>query len=348
MFFKNKRILGIDIGSSSIKIAEVDVSRKVNTLQNFSLVSTPPQATAGGDITDPGLLSDTIRQAVTELGTKVKSASSGLWGSSVIVKRISIPKMEESLIPEQIRWEAEQYIPYDLNEVNLDYKILNISSGQADTMEILLVAAIQEVVYTVSDIITGAGLNCEILDVEGFALANCFEANYGISRGQVVGLINVGSSVSNFVIIENGEVVFSRDMPLGGIIYTNEIAKTLGVSMAEAEGMKLGISSGQPVPDEVSAVIENTHDVLIEEISGNLEFYHNTSTSQIGKIYYTGGGSGTVGFGEALGKLVASEQLDPFLGLGINPKVFSRDYLRQIRNFCSVAIGLGLRQKGDK
>ncbi|MCB0356041.1 MAG: type IV pilus assembly protein PilM [Bdellovibrionales bacterium] len=347
MLFKNKRVLGIDLGSSSIKVAEIDVGRRVSTLQNFSLVPTPPMATSGGDITDPGLLSEAVRQAINELGTKVKNAAVGLWGSSVIVKRISIPKMEESLIPEQIRWEAEQYIPYDINEVNLDYKILNLASGQADTMEILLIAAIQEVVYTVSDVVTGAGVTCSLLDVEGFALANCFEANYGVLQGQVVGLINVGSSVSNFVIVESGEVVFSRDIPIGGLIYTNEIAKSLDVSMAEAEGMKLGLSSGQAVPEEVSSIIENTHEVIIEEISGIIEFFHNTSSAQISKLYFTGGGSSTVGFKNAINQLLPSERLDPFLSIGVNPKVFSSEYVKQVRNFCSIAVGLGLRTLGD-
>lgn len=347
MLFKNKKVLGIDLGSSSIKIAEIDVGRKVSTLQNFSLVSTPPSATSGSEIVDSALFSDAVRQAIAELNTKIKNAATGLWGSSVIIKRISIPNMEESLIPEQIRWEAEQYIPYDINEVNLDFKVLHLSSGQMDTMDILLIAAIHQAVYNVSDIITSAGVNCNILDVSGFALANCFEANYGVLHGQVVGIINVGSSVTNFVVIDSGEVVFCRDVPIGGLVYTNELAKSLGVTMSEAEGMKLGLTSGQAVPEEVTAIIDNTHTAVIEELANSIEFFHNTSNSQINKIYYTGGGSATVGFQQNLSQLLPSERMNPFLSIMTNPKVFSSDYVDQISNFAAIAVGLGLRTIGD-
>ncbi|MCB9026159.1 MAG: type IV pilus assembly protein PilM [Bdellovibrionaceae bacterium] len=347
MLFKNKKVLGIDLGSSSIKIAEIDVGRKVSTLQNFSLVSTPPMATSGGDIIDVGLFSDAVRQAINELGSKVKHASTGLWGSSIIIKKISIPVMEESLIPEQIRWEAEQYIPYDINEVNLAFKVLKLNNRQSDTMDILLIAAVQQIVYTVSDIVNSAGINCSLLDVSGFALANCFEANYGVLSGQVIGIINMGSSVTNFVIIDSGEVVFCRDIPVGGLIYTNELAKSLSVTMSEAEGMKLGLSSGQAVPEEASSIIENTHSLVLEEIGSSIEFFQNTSNSQLSKLYFTGGGSLTQGFSSALRQLLPAERLDPFLSVGTNPKVFSDQYIEQIKNFSAIAIGLGLRTLGD-
>ncbi len=347
MIFKTKKVLGLDIGSSTIKVAEVEVGKKVSVLRNFSLIPTPPAATAGGDIIDADLLSETIKQAVLELGAGHKNICTGLWGSSVIIKRISIPQMEESLIAEQIRWEAEQYIPYDINEVNLDFKVLDIESEQGDTMEILLVAAIQEVVFTTAELITSAGLNCSILDVEGFALANCFEANYGALGDQVVGLLNVGSAVTNFVILEKGEVVFCRDMPVGGLVYTNEIAKSLGVSMVEAEGMKLGFSTGHAVPEEVGAVIENTHSVILDDVASNLEFYHNTSSFQVGQFFVTGGGASVMGFKEALGQLVACDNFNPFMSLATDPKVFSDDYINQIHSFCAVAIGLAMRKVGD-
>ncbi len=347
MLFKNKKVLGLDIGSSTIKVAEVDVGKKVSTLRNFSLIPTPPAATSGGDIIDADLLSAAVKQAILELGANVKNVCAGLWGSSVIIKRISIPKMDESLISEQIRWEAEQYIPYDVNEVNLDFKVLNIDSGQTDTMEILLVAAIQDVVFSTAQIVNGAGYKCSILDVEGFALANCFEANYGVQSGEVVGLLNIGSSVTNFVIVEQGEVVFARDMPLGGLLYTNEIAKSLGVSMVEAEGMKLSFSTGHAAPEDVGAIIENTHSTLIDEIASNLEFFHNTSNLQVNQLYCTGGGSGVSGLKKALSQLAPCESLDPFSSVAVNSKAFSDQYIEQIRNFTAIALGLGMRTLGD-
>jgi type IV pilus assembly protein PilM len=347
MFFKSKKVLGLDIGSSTIKVAEIDVGRKVCTLQNFSLVPTPPSATSGGDVIDIELISTAVKQAIMEIGTKTKDICTGLWGSSVIVKRISIPKMDQSLIAEQIRWEAEQYIPYDVNEVNLDFKVLSIPSEQPDTMEVLLVAAIQNSIINTAEIVNLTGFKCSILDVEGFALANCFETNYGVSRDKVIGLLNVGSAVTNFVIVEKGEVVFARDIPLGGLLYTNEIAKSLGVSMVEAEGMKLSFSTGHAAPEEVGPIIENTHSAILDELSSNLEFFHNTSSVQVQQIFTTGGGSGAAGFNQALSQLIPAETFNPFNSIAVNPRNFSEQYIKQIRNFSAIAMGLGLRTLGD-
>ncbi len=346
--FNNKGLLGLDIGSSSIKIAEMSTSRKGFQLDAFGMIPTPPQATSGGDIVDPTLISEAVRMLLDEVKSKRKGIATGLWGASVIVKRISIPKMEESLIKEQIRWEAEQYIPYDINEVNLDYKILKLGSKESDTMDILLIAAMQQMIFNCAEIVSSAGMNCSVLDVEGFALANCFEVNYGVVDNQLMGLLNIGSSVTNFVVLEQGEVIFCRDIPIGGIIYTNELAKSLGMSLTEAEGIKLAMATGQAVPENSSNVIESTHDMFKEEIGNAIDFFHNTSGGQtIGKLHLTGGGSKTLGLYQALGNIIPCERLNPFQSIKANTKLFSQEYLAQIQDYCAISMGLGLRNKGD-
>ncbi|MCB0350939.1 MAG: type IV pilus assembly protein PilM [Bdellovibrionales bacterium] len=348
-FFGNKKIIGIDIGSSSIKIAELDVGKKGASLLAFGIVPTPPHSVSGGDISDTAAIGSAIRELVDKLKTKRKNVAIGLGGTSVIVKRISIPKMDEKLISEQIRWEAEQYIPYEINEVNLGHQILRKSAGASDSLDILLIAAVQSHVFKYAEAVAIADLNCSIVDVSGFALVNCFKANYGEMPGQTIALLNIGASASTMVVVENTEAVFCRDIPVGGLNYTIDLHKTLNMSIDEAEAIKLGVSTGQPVPDEANKIIEATHDVVCEEIKASFDFFLNTAHSQnVSRCFLTGGGAKSPGLIDQLSKIVPCEKLDPFFSVKVNSKDFSKDYINQIRDFSAVAIGLGLRQIGDE
>lgn len=350
MFFGQKKIIGLDIGSTSIKLAELDVSRKGATLQSFAMTPTPPQTMAGGDIVEPTAISEAIAQLVQEVKSKRKSVASGLWGSSVIVKKISVPAMDEDLLSEQIRWEAEQYIPFDINEVNIEYKVLKSLGQNGETMELLLVAARHDSIFRMIETVSASGLNCEILDVSGFALANCFEANYGVIEGQSLGVLNLGSTVTNFVIVESGEVTFCRDIPIGGAHYTSEIQKGMGMSLQEAESMKISASMGQPVPEEVTSLINQSHESIVEEISSSIDFYLSTSQGNpISQCFVTGGGSRISGLVSFMSREVKipCEIFDPFLNVAVNDKNLSPQYASEIRDFASVAVGLGLRKPGD-
>ena len=277
MFFRPKKVLGLDIGTSSIKLAELEVSSRGAKLINFGLLPTPSESVVAGDLVEPVGISRAIRELVTQIRTQRQKVATGLWGSSVIVKRISIPRIDEKLVGEQLRWEAEQYVPFDINEINIDFKILKTANSNNDVMDVLLVAAKQDALVRYQDVIQASGLQNEIMDVGGFALANCFEKNYEAHRDTVL-LLNIGCAITNFVIVEHGEVVFCRDTAAGGLTYTIEIQKALSINLNEAEAMKLSFSKGQAVPDDVSGVVAATHDILCEEINNSLDFYLNTST----------------------------------------------------------------------
>ena len=149
MFFSSKKLIGLDIGTANIKMAEMELTRGGGTLSSFSITPTPPRAITGGEITDPGAISDTLNQMMGAHKSKRKNAAVGLWGTSVITKRISIPQMDEKLVAGQIRWEAEQYIPFDINEVNVDFKTLKQFQASPETMEVMLVAARQDQAFLV-------------------------------------------------------------------------------------------------------------------------------------------------------------------------------------------------------
>lgn len=345
--FGSKKLVGLDIGTSSIKIAELKLGKRP-TLLSFAVSPTPEKCLYAGEIVEPASISGVIRELLARAKSTRHNAATGMWGTAVIVKKISIPKMDEKLITEQIRWEAEQYIPFDINEISLDYHVLK-SHSAIDTMDVLLVAAKQELVLQYAEVVEGAGVRNGIIDVCGFALANCFERSYGRMSG-CVALVNIGAEVTNFVVINNGEVVFCRDIPAGGVNYTFEIHKELGISLQEAEALKINSTRSPTVPEEVQTIMKNTCQTVSEEINNSFEFFMATSGGlSISKCFYTGGGSLTPGLIGAISQStgVHFEPMDPFLGLKTNPRTFSPGYVNQIRSFCSVAVGLALREVGD-
>jgi type IV pilus assembly protein PilM len=351
MFFSSNKVLGLDIGTSTIKIAELDVSRRGATLNGFALCPTPPRAVTGGEISEPLAISDAVRGLAGELRTKRKNVNSGLWGTSVIVKRISIPQMDEKLVAGQIRWEAEQYIPFDINEVNIDFKVLKGYKSNPDTMDILLVAARHDAAFVHQDIIRGAGLTCSILDIGGFALANCFMKNFDSAKGQTVALLNIGASITNFVVVENGEVVFCRDVAVGGLTYTAEIQKAMGISLEEAESMKISACTGNAAPEEVMQVISNTHEAVSEEVQSSLDFFLNTTPGiPIQQCFVTGGASRTPNLLATLSRQtkIHMETLDPLRAVKINERTLNPAYVNEIRDYAAIAIGLGFRSVGDE
>lgn len=349
MFFQSKKLIGLDIGTANIKMAELDVGRKGATLTAFTIAPTPVKAINGGEISDPAAISETIKMMLSNLRTKRKMVSVALWGTSVISKRIAIPMMDEKLVAGQIRWEAEQYIPFDINEVNIDYKILRQFQTSPETMDILLVAARQDIAFLYQDIVQSAGLECSVIDVSGFALANCYLNGWGAQKGQTVALLNLGAAISNFIVIENGEVIFCRDIPAGGLTYTTEIHKAMGMSMEEAEAMKISACSGGAAPEEVTKILQTTHEVLAEEVQSSVDFFVNTTPGlPVQQCFVTGGASRTLGLLPFISKQtkLSCEGLDPFRNIKVGGNMGSA-FVNEVRDFAAIAVGLGLRLPGD-
>lgn len=349
MFFGSKKLIGLDIGTSSIKIAELEAGRGGYTLNAFGFAPTPVGAVNAGEILAADAVAMAVRGLASEIKTKSKYASVGMSGTSVIVKRITIPKMEKKLIADQIKWEAEQYIPFDINDISLAYHVLK-SRASAESLDILLVAAQNEIVSRYLNVVTGSGFKLGVLDVSGFALANIFEANYGRISGETVALLNVGAAVTNFVVVNNGEVVFSRDIPIGGGAYTNEVHKEMGITLAEAESLKISAAMGNEAPEQVQAVIAATNDVVTDEIRNSFEFFMaSNSDTAITRGFITGGAASMPGLVQQISKAAAVpiEMLNPFIKVKASKKNFNPEYLIQIAPFVSVAMGLGLRKVGD-
>jgi type IV pilus assembly protein PilM len=265
------------------------------------------------------------------------------------VKKISLPTMTREELEESIRWEAEQYIPFDINEVNLDFQILE-GGDQEGQMDVLLVAAKKDLIDDYVHVITDAGLRPVVIDVAAFAVENAYEANYGAPRDQVVALVNVGSQTVNINILAKGAPAFTRDISAGGNAFTEEIQKALSVSWEEAERIKIGgggrEESQDVVPQEVEQAVRGVTDTVIGEISRSLDFFAATAAdSRIARVVVSGGGARVSGFESAfqgktnlpvirlnpLERVVSARKLDP-------------DVLEEWGPSLAVAVGLAMRK----
>jgi len=349
MFFSSKKVVGIDIGSSSIKLAEMTYNNKGITLDNFAVIPSPQQAIANGEITDTILVSESIKTAFKENGFKNKNACVGLSGTAVIIKKITIPKVEPKKLKDQVQYEAAQYLPFDVSQVTLEHHVLSFSSNP-ESLDVLVVAAQNEFIINYLNSVGQAGLRCSVLDVNSLALANIFEINYGKTT-EPVALFNFGSNITNFLVLLQGEVIFSRDVPVGGFHFTNEISKNMGVTFEEAETLKISQSTQQDVPEETRTFMNMALDYVTEEIRNSIDFY--TATAQghsITKAYFTGGACQTAGLIDHLTDVlkIPFEAFNPYAAIKSGHKKLNSAYLQQISPFVSIACGLAIRQAGDK
>ena len=240
---RSKNAVGLDIGASSVKAVQLKRSRGANELVRLGVAPLHPETIVDGVIMDSGTVISAIQQIFTENQIKTKDVVVAVSGHSVIVKKIRITKMKPEELEEAIPFEAEQYVPYAIEDVNLDFQVLENADPGSPDMDVLLVAVKKDIINDYLSIISTAGLNAVVVDVDAFALENAFELAYELDRDQVVGLVNLGAAVMNINILQGGFSEFTRDSPLGGNRYTESIQKMLGLSYEQAETLKLGRGS---------------------------------------------------------------------------------------------------------
>jgi type IV pilus assembly protein PilM len=349
--FKSKSIIGLDIGSSAVKVVELSLRGRSGDfeLSHLGVAQLQNEAIVQGAFLNSGAIVDAIREAADQSRTRSKNVAAAVSGHSVIVKKVSLPSMTREELDEQIRWEAEQYIPFDVNEVNLDFQILD-PDGREGQMEVLLVAAKRDLIDDYVQVISEAGLVPAAVDVAAFAVENAFEANYDVGSGETIALVNIGAQVVNINIVSDGVPVFTRDITTAGNQYTEEIQKALSIGFDEAERIKLGGRRGgggqDVVPREVEDAMRTVTETVIGEISRSLDFYAATSAeSRISKVYLSGGGANVAGlaaaFRERTGHTI--EILNPLARMIPNSK-YEPEMLEEIAPSLGVAVGLALRR----
>ena len=351
-------LVGLDIGSHSIKVMELKEGRGgAWKLQKFGLHKLPAEAIVDGAIMNSAAVVEGIRDLMARHKIKAREVATAVSGHSVIIKKITLPLMTDDELSESIQWEAEQYIPFSVNDVNLDTQIVS-RSEETGQMEVLLVAAKKDIIQEYTSVISEAGLKPLIVDVACFAIENSFEANDEAMSSEVVALVNIGASLVTINVLNNGVTAFTRDINMGGNQFTEEIQKQLNVSYEEAEALKLGgnVSTSQStteavVPQEVGAILRSTSEALAIEIQRSIDFYLATAAGlTLSKVILSGGTAKVPSLKDALESTLNTkvELADPFRKLTFNPKEFDPDYLRDIGPISSVVAGLAMRRLGDK
>lgn len=352
LFGKKKGIVGVDIGSSAVKAVELKVGGKGNdeySLLNIGVESLPPEAIVDGAIMDAGAVIDSIQRLFQESKIKTADVATGVSGNAVIVKKISLPQMSAEELSESIHWEAEQYIPFDIQDVSLDYEVLE--SGGGGNMDVLLVAVKKDKISEYTSALTQAGKNPSIMDVDVFALQNCYEINYGVDPGRVVALLNIGASIMNVNVVKGGSSVFQRDIAAGGNQYTDAIQKDLNLSFEQAEALKKGEQVEGASSESLHPILQAVSDNLAMEIQKTFDFFRATSQEdRIDQIFLSGGTAKIHGLRDLLGDRFSTsvELLNPFLNVRYNEKDFNPDYLEDIGPAAAIAVGLAARRVGDR
>jgi type IV pilus assembly protein PilM len=349
IFRKKKELVGIDIGSSSVKLVQLKDSKGSLQLLNVGIALLPPEAIVDNTLMDSTAISLVIKSLVASLGIKIKDAVCSISGNSVIIRKIVLPAMPQEELEDQIAWEAEQYIPFDINDVNVDFQILSLDSNDSSKMNVLLAASKKDIINDYVAVFTEAGLQLSVVDVDSFAVQNAFEVNHDSNSEDVLALVNLGATVMNINVIKAGITLFTRDVQMGGNLYTEEIQKQIGLSSQEAETGKLLVQETNN--EAIKNVILKVNDILTQEIRRSLDFYNSTANEdRISAVYVSGGCSKVFNLINSISERtgLSVKTINPFAKLKYDEKDFDPEYLEQISPFMAVPVGLALRRVGDK
>ncbi len=348
VFGKKDHLVGLDIGSAFVKAAEIKTSKKGNSLHRFGILPVPEGAISEGRIADMEGLAEIIRSLFKSQKIKEKNVAVSTGGQSVVIKTISTPKVSEEELHKNIRAEAEQYIPYDIDDVNIDYQILGESEYSAEQMNVLLVAVRKDLVAEYIELIQMAGLNPVIIDVDAFALQNVYEALPDLDHEKVTLLIDAGASKISLNILQNNSSMMMRDMTGGGSQLVAAVSERFEVDQEVAHQIILG----QAEPPESPYSLPDIYDIIVSNWSSDIcevvhTFESGTNDLKVEQIVISGGG----GFIDALVEHMAKElevpvsRINPFAGLVSNSKIGE---LEAYQLLASIALGLAMRRVDDK
>jgi len=343
--------VGLDIGSSAVKAVELKTSGKTHRVVAFASEEMAPDSIVDGAIIDGAGVTDAIRRVLDRAGTKTRDVVASLSGNAVIVKKISLPQMTDAELAESIRWEAEQYVPFDVQDVNLDYQILDAGGTAGKTsMDVLLVAAKKDKIGDYTGVIAQAGRTPVVMDVDAFAIQNAFEANYDVEADAVHVLMNVGASATNINIVAGGASLFTRDISIGGNAFTEAIQREFNLPFDQAEQAKRERGTATITAEELAPVLRAVTDNVLLEIQKTFDFFRATATTdRLDRIMLCGGSSRIDGLSAALGERfgLPVDALNPFRRIEFDDAKLGVA-VDEIAPTAVVAVGLALRREGDR
>lgn len=347
---EGKNLVGVDIGSSSIKLCEIKEGRGgKRVLTHFGYQPLPPRTIVDGHVINSGAVVEALNRLFDK--RRNRNVAIRISGHSVIIKKITMPLMTPAELSEQITWEAEHHIPFDLAEVEMDWQIVQERADQRQ-MDVLLVAAKKEDINDLLNLATDAKLKPKVIDLDAFALQNVFELGYGIPpAGSTVALLHVGASLTTLNVISQGTTAFTRELTTGGNAITEHIQRTLSISAEEAEAYKCGGDGRGLVPREVPEIVQEVVDRIADDVQRSLDFYLATSgEGDISKIFLSGGTANIRAVVDALEKRtrVQAEVVDPTRVVSLDPKGVNAQLFQLRAAQSPVALGLALRKEREK
>jgi type IV pilus assembly protein PilM len=340
-----KATVGLDIGSGLIKVAVIDHSRKEPELVRVAVVPLLADAIVEGEIMDPGIVAEAIQAALAAADVKGTQVVTAVGGRDVIIKKIQIEReRNEQKARELMRWEAEQHVPFDMDSVEMDFQVLDPDADGVE-MSVLLVAAKRELIESKMRILTDAGIDPGIVDVDAFALHNAFEVNYPDAMQGVVGLVNVGHEVTNINILDEGVPILTRDITVGTRRFSEDLQRERGLSGDEAQALLQGYDRSP----HLDAVLENRGEEIAVGIERAAAFLSSSSRgggSQVRAIYTCGGGSRIPGLTDVLAARLrlSVQQANPLVNLKVREGALSSLVTDEVAPLLMLPIGLALRQ----
>ncbi|HVZ79087.1 MAG TPA: type IV pilus assembly protein PilM [Gemmatimonadaceae bacterium] len=339
---RKKATIGLDIGSGLIKVAVVDHSKGEPELVKVAITPLLPDAIVEGEVMDPGIVTEAIQAAMNAAELKTKQVVTAVGGRDVIIKKIQIERVKEQQARELMRWEAEQHVPFDMESVELDFQILDPDADGLE-MSVLLVAAKRELIESKIRVLTDAGLEPVIMDVDAFALHNAFELNHPDAMTGVVGLVNVGHEVTNVNILEDGVPILTRDLPVGTRRFREDMQRERGITAEEAQSLLQGFDRSP----HLDAIIETKGEELAVGIERAVAFLASNSRTggQVRAIYTCGGGARIPGLNAHLAERLrlTVEQANPLANLKVRDGALASLVTDEVAPLLMLPIGLALR-----
>ena len=345
MFFGGRSPIGLDIGSGYLKAVQLKDTKSGYELELFDVLPLPPELIVDGSVIDSLRLIDSLKELARKAKIKTKDVAISIAGhSSVIIKRVSLPDMSEEELSESIKFEAEQYIPFDIEDVNLDFQILG-PKEEPGQMDVILVAVKRDIINEYIAVVKEAGFNCQVVDVNSFALENIYEVNYEIEAGKNIALINIGASTINMNILKGGISVFTRDSAVGSNLHTEVLQREFNLTYDVAERLKRGEAVENVSPQDAFSVMELASEEIVGEVNRSLEYFHE----EVNEVILSGGCSLVRDFPRLLAEKIGVETrvMQPFKNIRI-PKKFDVTYIEEMSPMAAVAAGLALRRPGDR
>ena len=348
LFGRKQSLVGLDIGSHSVKIAELQSQAKGHRLVNWGISTPLAEAIVDGEIMDRQLVVDAISNLLESRGITARNVVASVSGRAVIVKKITMNRLSADDAQHAVYWEAEQHVPYDINDVSLDFEILGPAPNDPKMMQVLLVAAKKEMVMSFADLIREAGLQPLIVDVDSFATQNALEANYDFSPSDVVATLNVGAEITNINITQGGVPYFTKDLQVGGHSFIEAAQRKFNLSQTEAAAAVRGESGAG---FEIAPLVEQACESLATALE-RAQAYLRTAAEAgaVTRIMLCGGSALTPGLPEFLNRRfgVPAEIANPLSRVAYDPALFAGQDVMKVAPQLTVAIGLALRRLGDK